>query len=112
LTHISTLELIAEIADAAMVKMLAVEFGPSHVRINVICLGAINTEIDDNTRQKNLEDVRIPVNYPEGAIPLTKDKPGKSADVAELVWFLSFDHAWHITGSEVYIDGAQSLLQG
>jgi len=99
-------------AQVAMAKMLAVELGPFHIRINVICPGAISTAIGDNTHQRNVEEVKIPVEFPEGAIPLTKDRPGKPEDVAELIWFLSSDHARHITGSEIYIDGAQSLLQG
>jgi len=99
-------------AQVAMTKMLAVELGPFKVRINVICPGAISTNIDENTNQRNVEQVKIPVEFPKGAIPLTKDQPGKPEDVAELIWFLSSDHARHITGSEIYIDGAQSLLQG
>ena len=99
-------------AQVAMTKMLAVELGPSKVRVNVICPGAISTEIDDNTRQRDLEKVRIPVEYPKGRIPLTGETPGQSEDVAELVWFLASDHSRHISGSEIHIDGAESLLQG
>ncbi len=99
-------------AQVAMTKMLAVELGPAKVRVNVICPGAISTEIDDNTRQRDLEKVRIPVEYPKGRIPLTGQTPGQSEDVAELVWFLASDHSRHISGSEIHIDGAESLLQG
>jgi NAD(P)-dependent dehydrogenase (short-subunit alcohol dehydrogenase family) len=99
-------------AQVAMVKMLAVELGPFRIRINVICPGAISTGIADNTRKRNVEAVRISVEYPQGAIPLTGDQPGKPEDVADLIWFLASDHARHMTGSEIYIDGAQSLLQG
>jgi len=37
---------------------------------------------------------------------------GISAQVAELVLFLASDKARHITGTEIWIDGGQSLLQG
>ncbi|UFU07077.1 SDR family oxidoreductase [Ruania halotolerans] len=95
----------------ALTKMLAVELGPRGIRANVICPGAIDTEIDDNTDQKN-QDVLIPVEFPDGPIPLTGNTPGTSRQVADLVAFLASDAASHISGTEVWIDGAQSLLQG
>lgn len=98
-------------AQVAMTKMLAVELGPRGIRINVICPGAIDTEIDDNTNAEN-EDVKIPVEFPRGPIPLTGSTPGSSRQVAELIGFLTSDAASHISGTEVWIDGAQSLLQG
>ena len=53
------------------------ELGPDNIRVNVICPGAISTEIADNTEADN-EDVKIPVEYPEGNIPLTGGKPGSA----------------------------------
>jgi NAD(P)-dependent dehydrogenase (short-subunit alcohol dehydrogenase family) len=99
-------------AQVALVKMLAVELGPSRVRINVICPGAIDTEIDDNTEKRNVESVATPAEFPEGSIPLTGGQPGKAEQVAELVLFLLSRRSSHITGSEVWIDGAQSLVEG
>ncbi|UFU03354.1 SDR family oxidoreductase [Ruania suaedae] len=95
----------------ALTKMLAVELGPRGIRVNVICPGAIDTEIDDNTDAEN-QDVIIPVEFPDGPIPLTGNTPGSSQQVADLVTFLASDSASHISGTEVWIDGAQSLLQG
>jgi NAD(P)-dependent dehydrogenase (short-subunit alcohol dehydrogenase family) len=45
-------------------------------------------------------------------VPLTNGEPGKPEQVAQLVLFLASDLSDHITGTEVYIDGAQSLLEG
>lgn len=98
-------------AQVALTKMLALELAPQKIRLNVICPGAIDTEIDDNTETKN-EGVGVPVEFPEGMVPLTGGKPGTSAQVADLVFFLASDLSSHITGTEVWIDGAQSLLQG
>lgn len=98
--------------QVVMTKMLAVELGPSGVRVNAICPGSIETEIGENTEQRNTERVRIPVEYPEGYIPLTKERPGTADQVAQLVLFLASDASSHITGTPVWIDGAQSLLQG
>jgi NAD(P)-dependent dehydrogenase (short-subunit alcohol dehydrogenase family) len=97
--------------QVALVKMLAPEFGPHGIRINVICPGAIDTRIDDNTEQRALDGAGLPVEFPEGKIPLGGE-PGSSEQVADLVLFLASDASSHITGTEVWIDGAQSLLQG
>jgi NAD(P)-dependent dehydrogenase (short-subunit alcohol dehydrogenase family) len=99
-------------AQAALAKMLAVELGPQRVRVNVICPGAIDTEIDDNTSRQHLEAVKRPVEFPEGSIPLTGRTPGKAEQVAEVVLFLASDRASHVSGTELWVDGAQSLLQG
>lgn len=100
-------------AQVAIAKMLALELAPFKVRVNVICPGWIASEIDENTQKSEaLDEVRTPVEYPEGAVPLTQGRPGRASDVARLVLFLASDDASHISGTEVWIDGAQSLLQG
>lgn len=96
----------------AFARMVALELAPHRVRVNTICPGAIDTQIDDNTQRKHLRRIRTPVKFPKGEIPLTQGKPGSSEQVADLVAFLASDAASHITGAEVFIDGAQSLLQG
>jgi NAD(P)-dependent dehydrogenase (short-subunit alcohol dehydrogenase family) len=98
--------------QVAMMKMLALELAPHHVRVNAICPGAIDTNIDENTEQRHLEKVRQPVEYPEGRIPLTHGRAGTAEQVAQLVLFLASDASSHISGSEIWIDGAESLLQG
>jgi hypothetical protein len=45
-------------------------------------------------------------------VPLTGGGPGTPGQVAELVKSLFSDAASHISGIEIWIDGAQSLLQG
>jgi NAD(P)-dependent dehydrogenase (short-subunit alcohol dehydrogenase family) len=97
--------------QVALAKMLAVELGPDKIRVNVVCPGAIDTEIADNTEEKN-DDVKIPVEFPEGNIPLTGGESGSAKQVGELIAFLASDEASHISGTEMWIDGAQSLLQG
>ena len=99
-------------AQVAFTKMVALELAEFRVRVNVICPGAIATSIDQNTQQRNLEAVREEVEYPEGQIPLTDGKSGTAEQVAQLVLFLASDAANHITGTEIWIDGGQSLLVG
>ncbi|MBA2117575.1 SDR family oxidoreductase [Bremerella alba] len=96
----------------AITKMLALEFAEQKVRVNAVCPGWIETEIDDNTNKRNLDQVEEPVEFPEGKVPLTDGGPGTSDQVADVVLFLSSKAASHVTGSVIYVDGAQSLLQG
>jgi NAD(P)-dependent dehydrogenase (short-subunit alcohol dehydrogenase family) len=98
-------------AQVAITQQLALELGRHHVRVNAVCPGEIETQIDDNTNRRHVEETKIPVEFPEGQIPVSDGKPGKSADVAELVLFLASDRAQHITGTPVYIDGGQGLLR-
>ena len=99
-------------AQVAFTQMVALELAKYHIRVNVICPGAIETEISENTQSRNTEKEREPVEYPEGEIPLTDGKPAKAEQVADLVLFLASDASNHISGTPVWIDGAQSLLQG
>ncbi len=99
-------------AQVAFTKMIALELAKHKIRANVICPGAIGTNIKDNTQPKNIESVKEPVEYPEGQIPLTDGQSGSAEQVAQLVLFLASDASSHITGTEVWIDGGQSLLIG
>ena len=99
-------------AQVAFTKMVALELAEHRVRVNVICPGAITTSIDENTDRRDLEEIKEDVEFPEGQIPLTDGKPGTSEQVAQLVLFLASDASSHITGTEVWIDGGQSLLVG
>jgi len=99
--------------QVAFTKMIALELAKYKIRANVICPGAIETNIEQNTQKiPNLEKETEPVEFPEGKVPLTDGAPGKSEDVAQLVLFLASDASKHISGTEVWIDGTQSLLQG
>ena len=103
---------VSKAGQVAFARMVALELAPFRVRINTVCPGAIHTRIDDNTTQSDLKSIRVPVEFPEGEIPLTHGEPGAASQVAELILFLAGDASAHITGTEVFIDGGQSLLQG
>jgi NAD(P)-dependent dehydrogenase (short-subunit alcohol dehydrogenase family) len=97
--------------QVAFTKMVALELAPWKVRVNVICPGAIETNIDDNTDRRDLDKVQTPVEFPEGNQPL-EHKPGSARQVAQLVLFLASDLSDHITGTEIWVDGAESLIKG
>ncbi len=98
--------------QVAFAKMAALELAKHRVRVNVICPGAIDTAIEASTEKRDVEREKEPAEYPAGQIPLTDGQPGTSEQVAELVLFLVSDASRHVTGTEVWIDGAQSLLVG
>jgi NAD(P)-dependent dehydrogenase (short-subunit alcohol dehydrogenase family) len=96
----------------ALGQMLALELAPSRIRVNVICPGAIVSHIHEKTQRENVEKIDVHVEYPDGKIPLTGGEMGSAKQVAQLAVFLASDAATHITGTPIWIDGAQSLLQG
>lgn len=99
-------------AIAAFAKMAALELSQYKIRVNTICPGMIDTNIFDSMKQsEHLEEISFPMEIPDKAIPL-KMEPGTPEEVANLLLFLSSDEASHITGTEVYVDGAETLLKG
>jgi len=98
-------------AQVAFARMVALELAKHRIRVNVICPGAIESNIGDSTETRNLEDIKEPVEFPEGKIPLTDGKPGTSEQVAQLVLFLASDASSHISGTPIWIDGAESLIK-
>lgn len=102
---------VTKAGQVAMTQQLAVELGDDKIRVNVICPGAIESEISDNTEQRNSEKAEVPAEFPEGDIPLTGGKSGKAEDVADAILFLASNASKHITGTPIWLDGGQSLLR-
>jgi NAD(P)-dependent dehydrogenase (short-subunit alcohol dehydrogenase family) len=99
-------------AQVAFCKMTALELAKDKIRVNAVCPGAIETNIEDSTERRGLNDLHLPVEFPAGDVPLTGGGPGRPEQVAQLIAFLASDASAHITGTEIFIEGAQSLLQG
>ncbi|AEH54194.1 SDR family oxidoreductase [Heyndrickxia coagulans] len=98
--------------QVAFMKMAALELARYKIRVNAVCPGAIETKIEQNTnRTEALEKVQIPVEFPEGDQPISEGT-GKPEQVADLVLFLASDDSSHISGTDIYIDGTESLLRG
>ena len=98
--------------QVALAKIAAFELAKFRIRVNAICPGWISTEIADNTFPRNLDTIRRAVTYRDGPIPLTGANPGRPEQVADLVLFLASDSSSHITGTEMWINGAESLQVG
>jgi len=93
----------------AFARMAAIELSQYKIRVNTICPGYIETNISQSsTSTPELSKIKTLVNYPEGRIPL--GGPGKPEQVADTVLFLASSHSEHITGTEIYVDGAEGFI--
>jgi dehydrogenase/reductase SDR family member 4 len=91
---------ISKAAQAAMARNLAVEYGPSNVRVNAIAPGLIETDfakalIDDPVRREHIEK----------STPLRRI--GQPAEIAGVALFLASDLSSYITGQVIVADGGE-----
>lgn len=85
---------------AMLVKELAVEYGPSGIRVNGVAPGHIETDDDKVAAGKRTDNPYIPL----------LGKSGLPEDVAKAVVFLaSNDTAGFISGATVFVDGGERL---
>jgi NAD(P)-dependent dehydrogenase (short-subunit alcohol dehydrogenase family) len=98
-------------AQVAMAQQLALELGKHHIRANVVCPGAVDTNIVAGSEIRKRAETEVPVIWPQGSIPLTDGRPGQAIDVARVIRFLLSAAASHMTGSPVFVDGGQGLLR-
>ena len=97
--------------QVAFGKMLAVELGKSGVRVNIICPGAVETEISGSTHSRDTDEIELEIEYEGGIMPLVESDQLCPEDVASAALFLASDRADGITGAVIYVDGAESLIQ-
>ena len=83
----------------AMTKSLAKELGPSNIRINSIAPGIIDTDMNKNLSQQNLDDIKqeIPLN-----------KIGSTLDISKCVQWLIEDR--YTTGQVISINGGWVII--
>ena len=91
--------------------MAAFELARDRIRVNVTCPGGVKAEVHANKFTRNRGSVGQRVVYEKGNVSLTGGEPATSEQAAQLILFLVSDASSHICGTEMWIDGAQSLLQ-
>ncbi len=89
----------------SLTKALAVDLGPSNIRVNCVLPGAIETPMLDRVNkklgdEKKIREERIK-SYPIGRF-------GNPEEVAKTILFLASDDASFITGASVVVDGGFS----
>jgi NAD(P)-dependent dehydrogenase (short-subunit alcohol dehydrogenase family) len=102
----------AKAGQQTFARKMAVELGRDRIRVNTICPGYIDTQIGESTIRRDLEKIKLPVTFQGRPIPATQGASHQPEDVAELALFLLSGRASVISGTEVWIDGATSLVVG
>ena len=90
---------IAKAGIDAMTKSLAKELGPSNIRINSIAPGIIDTDMNKNLSQEDIENIK-------NEIPL--QKIGKTIDISKCVEWLITDE--YTTGQIISINGGWVII--
>lgn len=96
--------------QVAFMKMAALELARHKIRVNAVCPGAIQTNIDERTYPRGTEEIGIEVELPAGH-PALNEGVGEARDVADVVLFLASDLSRHLSGVELFVDGGASLLR-
>jgi len=88
-----------------LMKTIAQELAPQHIRVNSIAPGAIKTPINAKVWQD-----------PQGAAAMKKLIPygriGETKDIGPLAVWLASDEADYITGTTIFVDGGMLLYPG
>ena len=79
-----------------LTRSLALELGPSHIRVNCVAPGVINTDMVQSLGQETLDDLASQT--PLGRL-------GTAEDVAHAVAFFASEKASFITGQILTADG-------
>ena len=96
--------------QVALVKVAALELAADGIRVNAVCPGAFLTPIMGETTRRETAAISWPVDLPAGVVPLNGGDAGNPDDVASVVTFLASPAAKMVTGAELFVDGAESLL--
>ena len=97
--------------QVAFTKMAAIELARWGIRVNTILPGGVRTNIRERTYRRNLEPITYELSLPASFPPLY-GRPASPDEIARLVVFLASDDSAYVTGAEIIVDAAASLLRG
>jgi NAD(P)-dependent dehydrogenase (short-subunit alcohol dehydrogenase family) len=97
--------------QVAFTKMAAIELARWGIRVNAILPGGVNTSIGERTHRRNLEPITYGLSLPASFPPLYGRRASPD-EIARLVVFLASDDSSYVTGAEIVVDAAASLLRG
>lgn len=93
---------ISKLADIALVRNVALEYGPHGIRVNAICPGLIKTDF-----AKALWDNELAKRNAETNTPLRR--LGESEDLKGIAVFLASDASEYITGQAIAVCGGTNM---
>lgn len=93
-------------AVVGLTKVAALDCAPYGIRVNAVCPGVIQTTLGVPAADQAAFEAST--KRFSDRIPLRRI--GQPEDVAAVVAFLASDDARHVTGSELLIDGGQTLM--
>jgi NAD(P)-dependent dehydrogenase (short-subunit alcohol dehydrogenase family) len=96
---------LSKAADMQMTRNLAVEWGPSNIRVNCIAPGLVRTDF----ARALWED---PDNYARAVAAYPLGRLGESEDIAGAAVFLASRAGAWITGQTLIVDGGTSVAAG
>lgn len=88
-----------------LMRTLAQEYGPQHIRVNGISPGAIKTPINRDAWETPEAERRLLTLIPYGRV-------GTVADIARAAVWLASDESDYVTGHTLYVDGGMTLYPG
>ena len=90
----------------ALTKQLAVDLGPRGVRVNAVCPGYVDNDMDDRRSRMSPADAAANLAAREAAAALQPlGRQATTAEVAAAVAFLASDDATFLTGAILPVDG-------
>ena len=101
-------------AVLTMSKILAKTHGPDGIRVNTVCPGLFDTEVNDFIRAQRAEEYGVPLedaiythlaSNPAWNMRVALDRGGRPHEAGELIAFLLSDRAAYMTGAVINIDG-------
>lgn len=95
-------------------KIMAKTHGPDGIRVNTVCPGLFDTEVNDFVRAQRAEEYGVPLedaiythlaSNPAWNMRVALDRGGRPHEAGELIAFLLSDRAAYMTGAVINIDG-------
>ena len=94
-----------------MTKQVALDYGTSNIRCNVICPGAIKSYLENPPEPLTEEKSKGMEGWFNTATRFSPMKrPGVTSDIASLCSFLASDESTYMTGSLIMVDGGTSIV--
>ena len=95
-------------------KILAKTHGPDGIRVNTVCPGLFDTEVNDFIRARRAKEYNVPLpdaiythlaSNPAWNMRVALDRGGRPHEAGELIAFMLSDRAAYMTGAVINIDG-------